>query len=222
MKPDKKYMSQINLDDDDINFVPPSFNKSLFRNEYNTNTPYISVPNPSTNSNTSGPNTSTNTVPPPNMNNIPYNSGANNSTTPNMNNNNGTNVGSSNNSLGSVPSQTDVSQLYCYYNSFGNCPGQNTNTNSNQSMNTTNSKQNMSTPTPSEVLRSFDLDLDETTDLQRNYSNTDVDRIFSRIERRNPGIFATFSSYRIPYPIARVIIKRIIKLSLLYSDKKDR
>lgn len=117
-------------------------------------------------------------------------------------------MNNNNSSTDLFPSETEESQLYCYYSSFGDCSEKNDKFNLN-----------MNIPTPSEILRNFDLDLDETTDLERCHSKSDVDKIFAKIEKRNPGILATFASYRIPYPIAKVIIKRIIKLSLLYSDK---
>lgn len=153
MKPDKKYMSQISIDDTDINFIPPSFSKSLFRNE---------------------------------------------SAAPN-----------NNSSLDLFPSETKSSELYCYYSSFNDCDEKNSNT-----------IQSMRIPTPSEILQNFDLDLDESEDLRRDGDKNDVDRIYLQMEKNNPGIFSTFSSYGIPSPITKVIIKRSIKLSLMYYDKK--
>lgn len=153
MKPDKKYMSQISIDDTDINFIPPSFSKSLFRNE-------SSVPN-------------------------------------------------NDSSLDLFPSETKSSQLYCYYSSFNDCDEKNANI-----------IPSMRIPTPSEILQNFDLDLDETEDLGRDGSKNDVDMIYLQMEKNNPGIFTTFSSYGIPSPITKVIIKRSIKLSLMYYDKK--
>lgn len=77
-----------------------------------------------------------------------------------------------------------------------------------------------SIPTTFDVLRNLDIDLDEGKDLERvNYDN-DVNEIYSKIEQRHPGIFATLYSYRIPRPIVRVIIKRLIKLTLSYCKNK--
>lgn len=152
MKPDKKYMSQISIDDTDINFTPPSFSKSLFRDE-------SSAPN-------------------------------------------------NNSSLDLFPSETKSSQLYCYYSSFNDCDEKNANI-----------IPSMRIPTPSEILQNFDLDLDETEDLGRDDSKNDVDKIYLQMGKNNPGIFTTFSSYGIPSPITKVIIKRSIKLSLMYYDK---
>lgn len=80
---------------------------------------------------------------------------------------------------------------------------------------------NNTIPTTFDILRNLDLDLDETQDLERVYSNNDVNKIYSRIERRHPGIFATLYSYKIPRPIVRVIVKRLIRLTLSYCDRDN-
>lgn len=80
---------------------------------------------------------------------------------------------------------------------------------------------NNTIPTTFDVLRNLDLDLDETEDLERVHSDNDVNKIYSRIERRHPGIFATLYSYRIPRPIVRVIVKRLIRLTLSYCDRDN-
>lgn len=121
---------------------------------------------------------------------------------PNVNN-------STDSSLELFPSETKSSQLYCYYSSFNDCDKKNSKIIST-----------MRIPTPSEILQNFDLDLDESEDLERDDSKNDVDRIYLQIEKKNPSILATFSAYGIPIPITRVIIKRLIKLSLLYHNKK--
>lgn len=76
-----------------------------------------------------------------------------------------------------------------------------------------------SVPTTFDVLRNLDLDLDETRDLERAHSDDEVNKIYLKIEQRHPGIFAVLYAYRIPRPIVRVIIKRLIRLSLTYCDK---
>lgn len=77
-----------------------------------------------------------------------------------------------------------------------------------------------SIPTTFDVLRNLDIDLDEGEELERVSYDNDVSEIYSKIEQRHPGIFATLYSYRIPRPIVRVIIKRIIKLTLSYCKNK--
>lgn len=77
-----------------------------------------------------------------------------------------------------------------------------------------------SVPTTFDVLRNLDLDLNEEEDLGRANHDNDVNKIYSKIEQRHPGIFATLYSYRIPRPIVRVIVKRLIRLTLSYSNDK--
>ena len=154
MKPDEKYMSQVNLNNEEIKFVPPSFIFDKFRDEVTSN-----------------------------INN-------------NLN-------------LDLFPSETGFPEL-CYYS---NEPENFTNRSDYANINTAKD----TIPTTFDVLRSLDLDLDETEDLERAHSDNDVNKIYSRIEKRNPGIFATLYSYRIPRPIARVIVKRLIRLTLSYS-----
>lgn len=81
--------------------------------------------------------------------------------------------------------------------------------------------ENNTIPTTFDVLRNLDIDLNETEDLERVHSNSDINKIYERIEQKHPGIFATFYSYRIPHPIVRVIIKRLIRLTLLYCNDED-
>jgi hypothetical protein len=64
-----------------------------------------------------------------------------------------------------------------------------------------------------QALREFDLDLNEDEDLSREPQNR-VDRILNYIERNNPGAFSLLYAYRVPPPIARLIIRRIIRLTL--------
>lgn len=107
------------------------------------------------------------------------------------------------------PSETQSSETRCYYNDFDDYSNENSNITYNSIM-----------PSPFDILRNFDLDLDETTDLERDCYNTDIDKIYLEIEQNNPGILSTLCEYGIPCPISKVIIKRLIKLSLLYCNKK--
>lgn len=158
MNPDKKYMSQVNLDNTDIKFVPLSFINKTLRNDVSTN----------------------------------------------VNNNS---------NLDLFPSETGLPKLCYYSNESEDSISRNTNSNMNTAKDTI--------PTTFDILRGLDLDLDETEDLERVHSDNDVNKIYSRIEKRNPGIFATLYSYRIPRPIVRVIVKRLIRLTLAYSDKEN-
>lgn len=120
---------------------------------------------------------------------------------------------SANSYLNLYPSETETEFLYCYYSSFGDCDDNNKN----------NVKSNDSRiPTPSEVLMNLemDLDLDELNGLDRTCCDNDINTIYSLIEKNNSGVFTTLSSYKIPYPIAKIIVRRIIKLTLSYCEKE--
>ena len=69
---------------------------------------------------------------------------------------------------------------------------------------------------PIDILRNFDLNIDEY-DTRANVSDNSIDNIFTSIEKNNPGILGTMKAYRIPYPIAKLIIKKIIFLTLKYE-----
>ena len=157
MNPDQKYMSQANLDNEDIKFVPPSFINKKFRNNLSSN-----VDN-------------------------------------NLN-------------LDLFPSETGLPKLCYYSNEFENSTNRSTNVNIDNDI----------IPTTFDALRGLDLDLDESEDLERIHSDNDVNKIYSKIEKSHPGIFATLYSYRIPRPIARVIIKRLIRLTLSYCEREKK
>ncbi|WP_052447366.1 hypothetical protein [Clostridium polynesiense] len=74
--------------------------------------------------------------------------------------------------------------------------------------------------TPMEALRNLDLELEEDTCAESTRDVEDnIGRILKKIENNNPAIFNTLSAYKIPYPISRLLVKRIIRLSLsYYSD----
>lgn len=77
-----------------------------------------------------------------------------------------------------------------------------------------------SNSTMMQALRDFDLDLDEESDLSRVPPNR-VDQILREIERNNPGAFSLLQAYKIPPPIIKLIVRRIIRLTLDYcSDNR--
>ena len=67
-----------------------------------------------------------------------------------------------------------------------------------------------------DILRNFDLSLDyiSTDSRKNNCTEEDVNKIFDIIESDHSGILATMKAYRVPYPIAKLLIKKIIKISL--------
>ena len=70
-----------------------------------------------------------------------------------------------------------------------------------------------------EVLKEFNVNLDEDTDVSRN-NNEDIDKIYKQFEEENPGTFSLLKTYNVPYPIVKIIIKRIIKTSLKNCNKE--
>ncbi|AOR22859.1 hypothetical protein [Clostridium taeniosporum] len=111
------------------------------------------------------------------------------------------------------PDETMESQLYCYTNQLE----KDTNYKNNMTLENDNDINDL---TPDKILREFDLDLDENEDLDRVRPDNKVNRIFFKIQRNNPNILNTFLRYGIPYPIAKIMIKRIIKLSLRYYKER--
>lgn len=134
------------------------------------------------------------------------------------------------------PDETKEGQLYCYYNSLGNCyngsnnSGMSTSENNDGSMNAGNGRNDyekyiamqpmVRLPLPSDILRYFDLEINEETDFCENRGDSDVNKIYSEIEVNNPNILSAFLDYQIPAPIAKVITKRIVDLSLQYYNRE--
>ena len=52
-----------------------------------------------------------------------------------------------------------------------------------------------------------------------NPKYNDVDSIVRRIERYNPAIFRILTRYGMPYAEARGIVRRIVRLTLMYSEE---
>ncbi|MBB6624425.1 hypothetical protein [Clostridium gasigenes] len=72
-----------------------------------------------------------------------------------------------------------------------------------------------------DILRDFDLSINsDITNDTRCCSSDDIDKIFNDMEKNNNGVLSTLKSYKIPYPIATLIIKKIIKLTLDYSREE--
>ena len=137
-----------------------------------------------------------------NSNNTPNNTSFNNNNA--FNNNTGFNNNSAfnNNNVNledEYPSEDSGDELYSY--------------NSNTTIGPANPN-NLITPT--EVLRNIDFSLDDM-DSRKSYSNKDIDAIFNSIQEKNPSIFSALKAYRVPYPIATLLIKKVIQSSLDYK-----
>ena len=67
------------------------------------------------------------------------------------------------------------------------------------------------------ILREFDLLIDDYEDTRGKKSS--VEKIFKKIEEKEESIMKVLKLYNIPYPVASLIVKKIISLTLKY--KKD-
>lgn len=73
---------------------------------------------------------------------------------------------------------------------------------------------------PLDILRNFSFDDIQLSDSFRNDNKENyIDEIFKKIEDNNSVVLATMKAYRIPYPIAKLLIKNIIKLTLEYKGR---
>lgn len=81
----------------------------------------------------------------------------------------------------------------------------------------TNDSRNISYYLPSinplDILRNFDLSF-SGDDSRDSVSNKEIDDIFECIKTDNSAILSTLKAYRMPLPIASLIIKKIIKITL--------
>lgn len=79
---------------------------------------------------------------------------------------------------------------------------------------------NRDLPNIIQLLSNFDLDLDEDVDLARNCSDKSIDKIYEKIEKKHPEIFALVKAYNIPCPIFKLLIRRVIKISMNYCKRE--
>lgn len=65
-----------------------------------------------------------------------------------------------------------------------------------------------------------EFEANEADDIRKKgaYKPSEVNKILRKIERYNPGIFRYMRMYGIPYPAARLLCRRIIRLTLMYYD----
>ncbi|GAB6167760.1 hypothetical protein JCM1393_02200 [Clostridium carnis] len=140
-------------------------------------------------------------------NNVTNNTSNKNEPNLNMNNKNVTtpNQSSENYTL-EYPSETISEELYSYNSNLPNC-------------HTTQTRDNefFQEPLHMNLLRNFDFILDEFDDLRGCCPNK-IDKIFRDIEENHSFIIGTLKAYKIPYPIICLLIKKIIKFTLNYSE----
>ena len=91
---------------------------------------------------------------------------------------------------------------------------------------------NPSTPTKKTTTTRIDMEVPELNSLAHELSqknkflleedsrNIDakVEKILIKIETSHPSIIKTLMAYRIPYPVAQNIIRKIIRITLMYED----
>lgn len=184
-----------NNDDNDLSFVPLNIKQDL--NPINSSFPLLM--NLDSLSISIATNGSLNTLQLPNlpignsMPIIPYpDTVPNMETISNLNNTEETNL--------EYPSEINSDDLYSYNEDRFD---------DNYLINTIN---------PLDILRNFDLS-PEYYDYRNESDSNNIDSIFNKIEKNNPGILATMKAYRIPYPIAKLLIKKIISLTLRYEQR---
>lgn len=152
----------------------------------------------------------------PNMNGMP-----NMSSMSNQESNMNSSMQNNNFNPNEFPDETAENMLYSYNNSQSNTDTSNSSNNANQQRellqvspdNSENYNKMM------EILKEYNIDLEEDTDLARNL-NEDVDEIYKEFENENPGTFSLLKTYNVPYPIIKMTIKRIIKISLKNCNKE--
>eukprot|EP00828_Plagiopyla_frontata_P017333 TRINITY_DN224_c0_g5_i1.p1 TRINITY_DN224_c0_g5~~TRINITY_DN224_c0_g5_i1.p1 ORF type:complete len:201 (+),score=37.92 TRINITY_DN224_c0_g5_i1:89-604(+) len=165
-----KYMFQVNRKN--FKFIPPEFNKNLFRNNANMTREEII---------------------------------------------------SNNQQVEEIvlsPTENNEEQLYCYYNEISNCYKGDVEI-KRENMFEKNEKIKVEIPLPSEILRNFDLELNEEIDFEDNRIKDEVESIYSRIESSNPNVLDVLLDYKIPTPVAKLIAKRIVQLSLKYRAREQ-
>ena len=118
------------------------------------------------------------------------------------------------------PDDTSSDTLYSYNNANVNTTNTsnttpNTSTNNINNNNTTNAN----VKNPAELLRSLNLDVDEDIDLIRCCKDDDINKLYKEIENDCPGILSLLEAYNIPSPIAKLIVRRIIKITMRYCKK---
>lgn len=65
-----------------------------------------------------------------------------------------------------------------------------------------------------------EFEANEVDDVRRKeaYNPSEANNILRKMERYNPGIFRNMRMYGVPYPAARLLCEKIIRLTLMYYD----
>ncbi len=117
----------------------------------------------------------------------------------------------SENTLNLFPSETANEELYCYYNALDGC---NNNTRGYEEKD--GDKITVNIPSPTELLRKYNYELVE------NIERDQVENIYCDIAKNHHNIIDSLTEYKIPVPIAKLITKNIVRLSLQYSKECNK
>ncbi|GFZ31902.1 hypothetical protein CSC2_24280 [Clostridium zeae] len=69
-------------------------------------------------------------------------------------------------------------------------------------------------PVPVQLFEDIDNDFDD------RLTSDKVNEIFSKIEENNSSIIKSLEAYKIPFPVSKMIVKKLIALSIKYSSKQ--
>ena len=119
------------------------------------------------------------------------------------------------NSLNLFPSETAGEELYCYYNALNGCKN-NIESNMRSSEEDEDNKIIVKIPSPTELLRKYNFELVENTE------RGEVESIYCDICKNHHNIIDSLTEYKMPVPIAKLITKSIVRLSLQYSKECNK
>ena len=100
------------------------------------------------------------------------------------------------NNLNNYPDDTSVENLYSY----------------NSSSSITSSAPS-NTP-PDKIMREFMRNLDEDKDLIRNNNDESINNIYNNFEENNSNIISMLQAYKVPEPLIKMMIRKIIEISI--------
>jgi hypothetical protein len=69
-------------------------------------------------------------------------------------------------------------------------------------------------PVPVQLFEDIDNDFDD------RLTSDNVNQIFRKIEENNSSIMKSLEAYKIPFPVSKMIVKKLISLSIKYSSKE--
>jgi hypothetical protein len=61
-------------------------------------------------------------------------------------------------------------------------------------------------------------DIEEDMTRKKDCGPKEVNKILMKIQKYNPGIFRYLRMYGVPYPVAKKIVRKIVKVTLMYYE----